>query len=110
MSEEQGFIGIRSGLTGETVIMCISWHKAHEVRYLRIWWDRTASWSQLLGAATSGSPGVIYPTVWRPDDNNIVQLPTAITWTDAAMDILQYLSDECDPRLRLGSEEPAAWV
>lgn len=107
MSEEQGFIGIRSGLTGETVIMCISWHKARDLRYLRIWWDGTASRSAVLGSAVEGSSGTIYPAVWQPDDST-VHLLTAITWTDAAMDILQYLSDRCDPRLRLG--EVPAWA
>lgn len=100
----QGFIGIRSGLTGETVIMLPVWSNVPgqprdgELR-IRLAADRSVE-EDVLGTVRYIEDGVWIPHVCEADGTR-TQLDPVIGSTDAAMDILQYLSDACDPRVHL---------
>lgn len=100
----QGFIGIRSGLSGETVIMLPVWSNVPgqpgtAELHLRLTADCEVE-ETVLGTVRYVTYGKLIPCVLETD-GTLVELTPVITTTDAAMDILQYLSDARDPRLWL---------
>lgn len=100
----QGFVGVRSGLSGETVIMLPVWSNVASVGRMgnlriRLAADCAAE-EPILGSVQYVRYSHYIPFVYEAD-GTVVELMTVITTTDAAMDILQYLSDACDPRLHL---------
>lgn len=106
----QGFIGIGSGVTGDTVIVTPVWtpvagtggrtgrRKASEL-HLRL----APGWEveeDVLGTAEAITTWVVRSCAVLLDGTS-VRMPDTITNTDAAMQILQYLADALDPRLCL---------
>jgi len=98
----QSFLGIESGLTGQTVIMLFAWRSVGNRRsalHLRLRDDLLPE-PDVLGY-TEFSEAFRYKVWLRTQDGRLEALDDAISTTDAAMDILQLLSDVRDPRMHL---------
>jgi hypothetical protein len=99
----QGFIGVKSWYTGKTVIMLPVWEPLPDGRSaLRIRLKAGMDVEpDVLGYADYIREGRVKVTVVLPNGISTASLGNAISVTDAAYDILHYLNELKDPRLRM---------
>ena len=105
----QRFLGIRSGLTGTTLILFPHWTCVGSLvgagagRVLRLrhpWGSEAGEIGEPLGVVRRVRFGDYPTTIWTTTGKRI-HLGRHLSTVDGAMSILQYLSNRNDPRLRL---------
>ncbi len=100
----QRFVGIRSGLTGDTIIVFPVYSRGE----LRVRRPGGGGVSPVLGRLHRASLWENYGVAILPGGTEVLCGPggaedtgSHISMLDAAMSVLQYLSDQGDPRLEL---------